>query len=310
MHMKKDTDMPGTPAHTMVPPRQYFLSEACPALDPEKIDRIVRHALLEDIGRGDITTRLTIPKKKRIEAIFTVKEPCVVCGLGIARRAFKLVDESLKFRPLLKEGHLAQQGRKIARVSGNAVNILAAERTALNFLSLLSGVATKTREYVNAIEPYKAKITDTRKTMPGLRELQKYAVRVGGGHNHRMGLDEMILIKDNHLKITSGYSRLPRVPKGFKIEIEVENLREFKHALRFKPDVIMLDNMKTGDIKKAVKIRNAVVFNSHHPQTKLEVSGGVNLLNVRAVAAAGADIISVGDLTHSVRSIDMSLEVL
>jgi nicotinate-nucleotide pyrophosphorylase (carboxylating) len=135
-------------------------------------------------------------------------------------------------------------------------------------------------------------------------------VRVGGGYNHRMGLDEMILIKDNHLKVTEGYTKLPSVPKGFKIEIETQNLDEFKHALYFKPDVIMLDNMELGDIKKAVKIRNSTKFTSHHPPTKLEVSGGVDIKNVRKLASSGVDIISIGSLTHSVKAIDMSLEVL
>ncbi|TBR18025.1 nicotinate-nucleotide diphosphorylase (carboxylating), partial [bacterium] len=156
---------------------------------------------------------------------------------------------------------------------------------------------------------YKVKITDTRKTIPGLRDLQKYAVRIGDGYNHRMGLDEMILIKDNHIKVTSGYTKLPSVPKGFKIEIEVQNLEEFNHALKFKPDFIMLDNMGLEDIKEAVKIKNNTVFNSHHPPTKLEVSGGVNLDNVRKIAATGIDIISIGALTHSVKSVDMSLEI-
>jgi len=174
---------------------------------------------------------------------------------------------------------------------------------------MLSGIASTTREYVEHIEPYAAKITDTRKTLPGLRDLQKYAVRVGGGHNHRMGLDEMILIKDNHIKVTEGYEKLPSVPKGFKIEIEVQNLDEFRHALHFKPDVIMLDNMSFEDIKEAVKIRNNTEFKSHHPPTKLEASGGVDSNTVRKIASTGVDIISIGALTNSVKAIDMSLEV-
>jgi len=143
-----------------------------------------------------------------------------------------------------------------------------------------------------------------------LRELQKYAVRIGGGFNHRMALDEMILIKDNHLQVTEGYTQLPKVPKGYKIEIEAQNLEEFKHALRFKPDVIMLDNMELAEIKKAVEIVNNTTFTSHHPRTKLEASGGVEVEEVREIAACGVDIISVGDLTHSVKAIDVSLEVL
>ncbi|MEI6631889.1 MAG: carboxylating nicotinate-nucleotide diphosphorylase [bacterium] len=289
---------------------KYFLSQEEPRLDQHKLDLIVRHALLEDIGKGDITTQLTIPKNKSLKALLIAKEECVVCGLEVAERVFKTVDKDIKFIPQIKEGQSIKKGKAIARIEGKAHSILSAERVALNLFSLLSGVATKTREYVDKIKPYKAKITDTRKTMPGLRELQKYAVRIGGGFNHRMALDEMILIKDNHLQLTEGYTQLPKVPKGYKIEIEVQNMEEFKHALRFKPDVIMLDNMSLEDIKKTVEIVNNTAFTSHHPRTKLEASGGVQIQEVRQIAACGVDIISIGDLTHSFKSIDMSLEVL
>lgn len=279
-------------------------------LNQEKLDYIVRHALIEDIGRGDITTALTIPKNKKIEAEIQIKEQCVICGMQVAEKVFKSIDKLLKFKALVKDGDTIKSGKTIAKISGNAGNILSSERVALNLLSLLSGIATTTRKYVEKIEPYKTKITDTRKTLPGLRDLQKYAVRIGGGHNHRMGLDEMILIKDNHIKITKGYEKLPSVPKGFKIEIEVQNLDEFKHALYFKPDIIMLDNMNIKNIKEAVKIRNNTEFKSHHPPTKLEASGGVDMDSVKQIAATGVDIISIGALTHSVKAIDMSLEVL
>ncbi len=289
---------------------KYFLSERKPELDPIKLESIVRHALIEDIGRGDITTNLTIPQDKDITAQIIAKDDCVICGIPACEKVFQLVDSTIHFVASAKEGQIIKKGKVIAKVSGKARSILSAERVALNLLSMLSGVATKTKEFVKHIEPHKTKITDTRKTMPGLRELQKYAVRIGGGYNHRMGLDEMILIKDNHIKVTEGYTKLPSVPKGFKIEIEVQNLEEFKHALHFKPDVIMLDNMDVEDIKQAVKIRNATEFKGHHPPTKLEVSGGVDLTNVRTLAAAGVDIISIGALTHSVKAIDISLEVL
>jgi nicotinate-nucleotide pyrophosphorylase (carboxylating) len=238
------------------------------------------------------------------------KENCIVCGLPAAEKVFELTDTEIKFTPCIKEGQAVKKSKIVAKLSGKARSILSAERVALNLLTMLSGIATKTREYVKHIEPYKTKITDTRKTMPGLRELQKYAVRVGGGYNHRMGLDEMILIKDNHLKVTEGLTKLPSVPKGFKIEVEVQNLDEFKHAIYFKPDVIMLDNMGLDDIKKAIKIRNSIEFKGHHPQTKLEASGGVDFKNVRKLAASGVDIISIGELTHTVKAADMSLEVL
>ncbi|TRZ93987.1 carboxylating nicotinate-nucleotide diphosphorylase [bacterium] len=289
---------------------KYFISETSPLLNQDKLDAVVRHALVEDIGRGDITTQLTIPEDKQIEATLLVREECVICGLEVAERVFNIVDKEIKLVALVRQGQLVKSGKTIAEIAGRARNILSAERVALNLLTMLCGIATQTREYVKRIEPYKTKITDTRKTLPGLRELQKYAVRVGGGYNHRMGLDEMILIKDNHIKVTDGYSKLPSVPKGFMIEIEVQNLEEFKHALKFKPDVIMLDNMHISDIKKAVKIRDSVVFNSHHPKTKLETSGNIDLANVRKVAATGVDIISIGALTHSVRASDISLEVI
>jgi len=289
---------------------KYFLSESKPEINPERLEAIVRHALIEDIGRGDITTQLTIPKDKTIKAKIIAKEDFLVCGIIVAEKVFKSVDSSVEFIHKVKEGKMVKAKKTIAVISGKASSILTAERVALNLLSLLSGIATKTREFVKEIEPYKTKITDTRKTMPGLRELQKYAVRIGGGHNHRIRLDEMILIKDNHIKATAGYSKLPSVPKGYKIEIEVQDLDEFKHALYFKPDIIMLDNMKIEDIKKAVKIRDNTEFKSHHLPSKLEASGGIYLNNIKEYAATGVDIISVGELTDSVKSVDISLDVI
>lgn len=287
-----------------------FLSEKKPALDQVKLDQVIRHALIEDIGKGDITTQLTIPGDKITTANILLKQDCVACGLKAAERAFKIVDANTKFEPQVKEAASVKKGKVLATVSGKASSILTAERVALNLLSMLSGIATKTKDYVKQIKPYKVKITDTRKTLPGLRELQKYAVRIGGGYSHRMGLDEMLLIKDNHIKVTEGYDRLPSVPKGFKIEIEVQNLDEFRHALRFKPDVIMLDNMSLPDMKEAVEIRDKTEFKSHHPPTKLEASGGVDLKNVKQIAACGVDIISVGELTHSVEAVDISLDIV
>ncbi|MDD5079211.1 MAG: carboxylating nicotinate-nucleotide diphosphorylase [Candidatus Omnitrophica bacterium] len=289
---------------------KYFLSHDEPRLDPHKLDSLVRHALFEDIGKGDITTQLIIPQNKKIKAVLLAKDACVVCGLEVAERVFKVVDKDTKFIAQVKEGQMIKKGKTIIKVEGKAHSILSAERVCLNLLSMLCGIATKTREYVEKVKPHKVKITDTRKTMPGLREIQKYAVRIGGGFNHRMALDEMILIKDNHLQVMDGYNKLPSVPKGYKIEIEAQNLQEFKHALKFKPDVIMLDNMQLDDIKEAVKIRNNTPFTSHHPPTKIETSGGVEIDNVKALAATGVDIISIGDLTHSFNSVDISLEVL
>ncbi len=289
---------------------KYFLTENKPELNPERLEAIIRHALIEDIGRGDITTQLTIPRDKDIRAKIIAKEDFLLCGSIVAEKVFKTVDASIKFEQKIKEGRQVSAQKIIAVISGKACSILTAERVALNLLSLLSGIATKTRKFVNQIKPFKTKITDTRKTMPGLRELQKYAVRIGGGHNHRIRLDEMILIKDNHIKVTDGYSKLPSVPPGYKIEIEVQNLEEFKHALYFKPDIIMLDNMQIDQIKDAVNIRNSTEFKTHHLPTKLEASGGISLDNIKKYAATGVEIISVGELTDSVKSADISLEVI
>jgi len=231
--------------------------------------------------------------------------------LGIAKEVFKTQDKNIKFKAQVLEGQKIKKGKIIARIFAKAQSILIAERVALNFLNLLSGIATKTRAYVDKVKPYKVKILDTRKTIPGLRELEKYAVRIGGGFNHRLRLDEMILIKDNHLKVTKGYQRLLKVTKGYLVEIEVKNLREFKEAIKAKPDIIMLDNMNPKNIRQAVKIRNSQLPtpNSKLP-TKLEASGRINLKNVKNIAATGVDMISIGELTHSVNSADISLEIL
>lgn len=285
------------------------------------IKTIIRKALKEDVGRCDITTKLIIPEDEYAKAVLIAKENCVVCGMDIARGVFKLQDKNIKFNPKFLDGQIVKKGDILARIYGKAQSILTAERVALNFLSLLSGIATKTADFVNKVKPWKVKIMDTRKTLPGLRELEKYAVRVGGGFNHRLRLDEMVLIKDNHLRVAGGglgveglRERIKKIRKEFskkmKIEIEVKNLKEFKEALKLKPDIIMLDNMSIEEIKKAVKIRN-----SHRPSTidhrpKLEASGRVTLKNVRQIAATGVDMLSIGALTHSVNSVDISLEII
>lgn len=267
---------------------------------------IVAFALKEDIGAKDITTEMLIPRNKFVKAILIAKEDCLVCGLSLASLVFKLQDKNIKFKPLISEGKLVKKGKAIARIQGRAKSILTAERVALNFLSFLSGIATKTRRFVEEVKPYKVKIMDTRKTIPGLRLLEKYAVRIGGGFNHRLSLDEMILVKDNHLKIIKGYQGLFRFSRGCRVELEVKTLKEFQRALKLKPDIIMLDNMSLKDIKQAVRIKNSLP----HPIPKLEASGGITLRNVKQVASTGVDMISIGDLTHSVDSVDISLEIL
>jgi nicotinate-nucleotide pyrophosphorylase (carboxylating) len=289
---------------------KYFLSSSQPKLDFAQAKSVIIRALQEDIGRGDLTTSLAIPKAARIRAKIIAKEDFRVCGIDLAREVFKIVDPGLKFTALTKEGSQVASKEILAIISGKSSSILTAERVALNLLSFLSGIATKTHKFVNQVKPFKTKITDTRKTLPGLRLLQKYAVRIGLGYNHRMRLDEMILIKDNHLKIMAGHFKLLTVPKGYKLEIEAQNLKEFIRALSFKPDIIMLDNMSTRDIQKAVTIRNNLKINCRTCLTKLEASGGIHLGNVRKYAATGVDLISIGELTDSVESVDISLEVL
>jgi len=271
---------------------------------------IIKKALREDIGKRDITTAAIIPKNKYVKATLLAEENCVICGLGIAAEVFRTQDKRIKFKPRVSDGQKIKKGKIIAYISGKAQGILTAERVALNFLSLLSGVATKTRAYVDKVKPYKVKILDTRKTIPALRELEKYAVRIGGGYNHRMRLDEMILIKDNHIKVTGSYRDLPQITGSYEVEIEVKNLKEFKEVLKLKPDIVMLDNMSRKDMKKAVKIRDSLLPITYHLSPKLEASGGISLKNVEKIASCGVEMISIGALTHSFASVDISLEIL
>lgn len=281
--------------------------------------QLIRNALKEDIGRTDITSRILIPPREELKAEILLKEDAVIAGLDIAKMIFKTLDKAVLFNAQCSDGSSQRAGKVIAALRGNARAILSAERTALNFLSHLSGIAALTGKFVSAVRPYKVKIMDTRKTIPGLRELQKYAVRIAGGYNHRMGLWDEVLIKDNHIAVSSVFRLQSSIkelieiakkkrPKNMKIEIEVKNLREFKEALGAGPDIIMLDNMKIADIRKAVEIRRAT--RDARNNTLLEASGGVSLNNAREIAATGIDIISIGALTHSVKAVDMSLEVI
>ena len=283
-----------------------------------KIKELIKRALAEDIGKGDVTVKLFISKAKKAHAVILAGSKGVICGTGVARLVFKLLDRNIRFILQVKDGDCVKNGQIIANIYGRATGILTGERVALNFLGLLSGIATRTREFVCKIKDYDVKIMDTRKTLPGLRELQKYAVRIGGGYNHRFRLDEMVLIKDNHLVVpgvlhrASGIKELIKIikkkkPKNLKLEIEVKNLKEFKDALKAGPDIIMLDNMSINDVKKAVKIKR----NTHYAlrNTLLEASGSVNIKNVRTFAQSGVDVISLGTLTKDVRCLDLSLEI-
>jgi nicotinate-nucleotide pyrophosphorylase (carboxylating) len=274
------------------------------------IKDIIINALKEDIGAGDITTQRVILRDKIVKAILLAKENCVVCGLGVVASVFRTQDKNIRFKICVKEGEFVKNGKIIARLTGKAGSILTAERVALNFLCHLSGVASMTRKFVKAVRPYKAKIMDTRKTTPGLRILEKYAVRIGGGFNHRFSLDEMMLIKDNHIKVAGGIAKLRGIGGEYKLEIEVKNLPEFKKAIKLKPDVIMLDNMSIKDIRKAVQIRNYRLPITDYRLPKLEASGGITLKNAKKIASCGPDMISIGALTHSVSSANISLEIL
>jgi nicotinate-nucleotide pyrophosphorylase (carboxylating) len=267
----------------------------------------IRRALKEDQARNDVTSLAVFGRRgKKSVGEFIAKEDCVISGLKIALETFKIVSKNTKVKALVKDGDKVKKGDKIAIVKGNMTHLLKAERVSLNFLQHLSGVATLTNQYLQTIKPHQAKILDTRKTIPGFRLLEKKAVKDGGGHNHRMDLSDMFLIKDNHIAACGGVAKaIQRVKlyslikfKKRKIEVEVKNLKELKEALNEGVDIILLDNMKITDIKKAVKLTGN--------QCELEVSGGVNLDTVKKIAATGVDRISIGRLTHSVKACDIT----
>jgi nicotinate-nucleotide pyrophosphorylase (carboxylating) len=267
---------------------------------------VVRGALAEDLGRaGDVTSQACIPQDARFHGVFRARSPGRIAGLDCARLAIAELDPSARFAARTNDGADAEAGDILAEVDGNARAVLSAERTALNLLGRLSGIATLTRSYVRAVEGLGCAVTDTRKTTPGLRALEKHAVRCGGGTNHRFGLDDAILIKDNHVAAAGGVSAALERARShaghlMKIEIEVDRLEQLDEALRFKPDVIMLDNFSLEDMREAVRRARG--------KTVLEASGGVNLDTVRAIAETGVDVISVGALTHSATSLDVGLD--
>ena len=272
------------------------------------IQPIVRAALAEDLGRaGDITAQACVPADTRLTADFAARRGGVVAGLACVRLALAELDPTATYEALAADGDVVSAGTALARVSGNARAILTAERTALNLLGRLCGVATMTQDYVQAVAGTRARITDTRKTTPGLRALEKYAVRCGGGVNHRFGLDDAILIKDNHVAACGSVGEAVRRAKAFaghltKVEVEVDSLEQLHEALAAGPDVVMLDNFNLADMREAVKIVGGRV--------PVEASGGITLETVRAVAETGVDVISVGALTHSVKVLDIGLDAV
>ena len=278
-----------------------------------EVQKIVRWALEEDIGTGDITCQYIVPEGLRVEAVILAKQPGVVAGLDVAGLVFKTVDKNIRFSPQLTDGSRVNSADVLATVSGPARGILSAERTALNFLGRMSGIATLTSKFVAAIKGTGAKVIDTRKTTPGIRILDKYAVRIGGGVNHRFGLYDMVLIKENHLKaagsITEAVRRARETLKrfsrqGIKIEVETKTLNEVKEACSLPVDRIMLDNMRLEQIGEAVEI-----IRDQRLGVEIEVSGNITLENIRQIAQTSVDFISIGMLTHSAPALDISLLV-
>jgi len=270
---------------------------------------IIHRALDEDIQSGDVTTQAIIPDEVLGRGKFLIKTDGVIAGLNIAKNVFKIVDEKIGFNFLIPDGAKVKAGDVVAEVEGKASSILTAERTALNFLQRMSGIATLTNRFVEKIEHTKAKILDTRKTVPGLRLLDKEAVQLGGGKNHRIGLFDMFLIKDNHIEIAGSITNAVNACRenqkkknsNLKIEIETKNLDEVSEALSCNVEIIMLDNFNTDLMRKAVELINGKCL--------VEASGNINIDNVKEVAEAVVDFISVGALTHSVKALDISLEV-
>jgi nicotinate-nucleotide pyrophosphorylase (carboxylating) len=285
---------------------------------PEEMEacrRLATLALEEDLGAaGDATSEILIPAQRIGAAILVARQPGVLAGISAVELVFALVDPTVLFEPVRSDGSTLQAGDRLAVVSGRARSILAAERTALNFVQHLSGIATQTRRYVDAIAGLQCQVLDTRKTTPGWRLLEKYAVRQGGGHNHRLGLYDGILIKDNHLAAVAPCAdpiaeavRLARAKHGttLPLEIEVDTLAQLESALKAKPDIVLLDNMPPSEMRQAVQRRNEIA-----PAVLLEASGGVTLDTIRTSAETGVDRISVGALTHSAPSLDIALDYL
>lgn len=268
------------------------------------IDRMIEQALLEDIHTGDITTKAVVPQQRPAEARLVAKEDLVVAGLAIAGRVFSHLNPEIVFKPSCSDGERVEKGSIIATVRGDAADLLMGERVALNLLQRMCGIATLTSRFVAAVSGTKARVVDTRKTTPGLREIEKYSVRVGGGINHRTGLYDGVLIKENHIAAAGGITEAIRsarayIPHTLKIEIETENLLQVDEALAAGAEIIMLDNMTLEDMRTAVSRIGG--------RALVEASGGVNLDSVRAIAETGVDIISVGALTHSPRAMDISM---
>jgi len=276
-------------------------------LDLSLIDEMVLRAINEDVGSGDLSTDLLIPKESTVRAKIVAKDYGVVAGLLVAEKVFKQLDPELNWKPRRKDGAQIKRGEIIVEFEGSYRAILTGERSALNFLQRMSGIATRTSKFVNAVKDYKTEILDTRKTLPGFRMLDKYSVQVGGGTNHRIGLYDMVMLKENHIRVAGGI--IPAVQQvrkglaeGIKVEVETTTLDEVKQALDALADIIMLDNMSNEEMLEAVKLIAG--------KAKVEASGSVTLARAKTIAALGVDYISVGALTHSVEALDLSQQII
>lgn len=272
----------------------------------ESIAPVIEAGLKEDVNTGDLTTDLLIAADTQTTAVFIAKADGIAAGLPVAEAVFRKLDPNVKFEYAVKDGELVSTGQLMATITGTYRALLTGERLALNFLQRMSGIATATAQYVEAVKDFDTKILDTRKTVPGLRLLDKYAVKAGGGTNHRIGLYDMVMIKDNHISVAGGITNAvnairPQISPDIKIEVETTTLDEVREALAAQADIIMLDNMDNKTMAEAVKIINK--------QAKVEASGNMNLKRVREVAATGVDFISIGALTHSVVGLDISQRI-
>ncbi len=272
----------------------------------QHISSQIEKALLEDIASGDITTNALIPEALNCTATMVAKANGIIAGLEIAEKVFSILSQDIIWKPIVKDGDKVEDGDLLVEMSGPFRALLTGERLALNYLQRMSGIATMTGLFVAQVADYGTKILDTRKTVPGLRVLDKYAVKTGGGKNHRIGLYDMVLIKDNHIKVAGGITKAVEqirilVPSGTKIEVETTTIAEVEEALKMKADIIMLDNMSTEMMKTCVELIDH--------RAKVEASGNMNLDRVREVAETGVDYISIGALTHSVKALDISMNI-
>lgn len=275
----------------------------------EALIESIKGWLREDVGSGDVTTNVTIPEGHQSKAVIHAKDDGIVAGIHVAELVFREVDRTLSFAAKVKDGDRVTRGTILAEVEGSTHRLLTGERLALNLLQRMSGIATRTRMYVDALEGLPTRLVDTRKTTPGHRMLEKYAVRVGGGANHRFGLYDAVMIKDNHIKGAGGITQAVKrarmaVPHTMTIEVETENLEQVQEALQAGADIIMLDNMQPGLMREAV-----AVIREQAPHVKVEASGNVSLETIRGIAETGVDVISVGRLTYSFESMDISLDL-